>query len=65
MRGDIGICNGLYQAFSVPGSAANEATGINTKGEIVGIYIDLSNKAHGFLDTGGTFTTLNFGGGAP
>jgi hypothetical protein len=55
--------NGLYQAFSVPGSSANEATGINTKGEIVGIYLDLSNKAHGFLDSGDTFTTLNFGGG--
>jgi probable HAF family extracellular repeat protein len=54
---------GLYNALSVPGSAANEATGINTGGAIVGIYIDSSNVTHGFLDNGGTFTTLGIATG--
>ena len=53
---------GLYQLFSVPGSLSNEITGINTAGEIVGVYNDLSNNIHGFLDNGGTFTTIDIGG---
>lgn len=54
---------GNYSALAVPGSKANEATGINTAGAIVGIYVDPSNVTHGFLDNAGTFTTLDLVGG--
>jgi hypothetical protein len=54
---------GNYAALAVPGSTNNQATGINTAGEIVGIYVDFANVTHGFLDNGGTFTTLDLAGG--
>jgi probable HAF family extracellular repeat protein len=40
-------------------SGGTEAYGINDFGQIVGLYFDASNHAHGFLYTGGTFTTLD------
>lgn len=55
---------GNYAAFSVPSSTANETTGINTGGEIVGIFVDFSGITHGFLDNAGTFTTMDFAGGS-
>lgn len=54
---------GNYSTLTVPGSKSNQATGINTAGEIVGIYVDFANVTHGFLDKGGTFTTLDLTGG--
>ena len=36
-----------------------EAVGINDAGQIVGVYFDSSGAQHGFLDSGGTYTTLN------
>lgn len=54
---------GNYSALAVPGSKGNQATGINSKGEIVGIFVDLSSVTHGFLDNAGTFTTLDMAGG--
>jgi len=56
------VQNGNYQKFVVPGSIGNELTGINTQGEIVGVYSDSANVVHGFLDNLGTFTTLDIGG---
>ena len=58
------LAGGNYSILSVPSSTGNEATGINTAGEIVGIYTDFSGVAHGFLDNAGTFTTLDFAGGS-
>lgn len=52
-----------YATLTVPGSSANEATGINTTGAIVGIYVDLSSVTHGFLKKGGTVTTMDLAGG--
>ncbi len=52
---------GLYQQLSIPNSAAVEATGINTSGEIVGIYEDLSSVQHGFLKNGATVTNVDIG----
>jgi len=52
----------LYQVFTVPGSVDNETTGINSAGEIVGIYRAVGGDIHGFLDNAGTFTTLDVSG---
>lgn len=54
---------GNYAALAVPGSTANQATGINTAGAVVGIYVDFASVAHGFLKNGSTFTTLDLAGG--
>jgi probable HAF family extracellular repeat protein len=50
---------GTYQLLSVPGSIATEGTGINTGGQIVGIYEDASTVDHGFLDTAGVITNID------
>lgn len=54
---------GNYSALAVPGSTANQATGINSTGQIVGIYSDFASVVHGFLKSGSTLTTLDLAGG--
>jgi len=49
---------GTYELFTVP-SFTNEITGINTAGQIVGIYADSSDTTHGFLDSGGVVTNID------
>jgi hypothetical protein len=39
---------GEFSAFDVPG-AQMTSTGVNQRGDIVGIYTDPSNRRHGFL----------------
>jgi len=53
---------GVYQIFTVPGSTASIATGINGAGLIVGVYQDLSNVLRGFANNGGTFSNVDFPG---
>jgi probable HAF family extracellular repeat protein len=48
-----------YQLLVLPGRGANEATGINTSGQIVGIYLDASGVQHGFLDNAGVVTNID------
>jgi hypothetical protein len=51
---------GVYQTFSVPGSAPGSAlTGINSSGAMVGVYTDTSNVTHGVLDVAGVFTKID------
>lgn len=65
---------GNFTSLDVPGAAATSAFGINPRGDIVGSYCDpapcppavqsgnLGN--HGFLLSGGTFTSIDFPGAA-
>lgn len=50
-----------FTTLDVPGATATRVWGINDAGQIVG---DFSNATgtHGFLDTGGVFTTLDVPG---
>ena len=48
--------------IDVPGSISTTAIGINNSSQIVGRYTDSAGNTHGFLDTNGTFTTLDFPG---
>ncbi|MHB1528955.1 MAG: hypothetical protein ACYCXT_05950 [Acidiferrobacteraceae bacterium] len=52
---------GTYTTLSFPftGTRGPTPTGINNNGDIVGQYADSAYRGHSFLDTGGTFTTLN------
>jgi probable HAF family extracellular repeat protein len=52
------VSGGNVTEFSVPGSTATAAYGINNLGQIVGSYA--SDRTHGFLFSGGIYTTLDF-----
>src|SRR5205823_14636081 len=54
---------GTYMQFDPPGSVYTYGQGINTAGDIVGYYFDASNNGHGFLLSGGTYTTIDYPGG--
>ena len=50
----------LYQTFTVPGALVGPlSTGINTGGEIVGVYRDFSEILHGFVDKAGVLTRID------
>jgi hypothetical protein len=51
-----------YATFAVPGSSASWASGINTAGQICGVYFDVSGNVHGFLRSGNSYTTLDYPG---
>ena len=50
----------IYEILNVPNSLASILTGINSSGQLVGIYVDLASVAHGFLDNAGTFSDIDF-----
>lgn len=51
--------NGVFTTFDVPGAfpGTTFAIGINNLGQILGTFDD-SSGTHGFVDTGGAFTTI-------
>jgi len=59
---------GVFTTFVGPtGSAVTEATGINDAGDIVGYWYSQTTRGqghswHGFLNSGGTFTALDYPG---
>lgn len=52
-----------FTPISVPGAIGTLAGGINDSGAIAGTYFDENGNQHGFVDNGGTFTTLDVPGG--
>jgi probable HAF family extracellular repeat protein len=57
--------NGSFTTISPPdGDFAIYANGINSLGQIVGTLIDSTGKQHGFVDTGGVFTSIDIPGGS-
>ncbi len=53
---------GKLTEFSVPKSIETEATGINDKGDIVGLFFDSAGSQHGFLLHAKKYTTLDVPG---
>ena len=51
-----------FVSIDVPDAAGTITTGINARGEIVGIYFDASFNEHGFLLKDGRFTTVDVPG---
>ena len=43
--------NGVFKSFDYPSASFTEATGINALGVIVGVFVDSSGNAHGFIRT--------------
>jgi len=50
-----------FTTIDVPSAGTTDAHGVNNAHEIVGIITD-STGIHGFLDTAGNFTTIDFPG---
>ena len=51
----------VFTSLDVPGSIRTEAHGINAAGQVVGEYF-AGNQDHGYLWSGGTYTTLDVSG---
>src|SRR5262245_16614819 len=50
-----------FTPIDVPGATSTVAQGINDSGQIVGQFFDALGS-HGFLDSGGSFTTIDVPG---
>jgi probable HAF family extracellular repeat protein len=48
-----------YQLLDLAGAQASVVTGINTSGQMVGIYEDATAATHGFLDNSGVLTNID------
>jgi probable HAF family extracellular repeat protein len=55
--------NGSFTTIDVPGSDQTDITDINDAGQIVGVYF-AGGAPHGFLYSGGSFSTIDLSGGA-
>lgn len=53
---------GKFTAVNFPKSNGTEATGINDKGDIVGLYLDSANAQHGFVKKGTKYTSIDVKG---
>lgn len=54
-----------YTTIDMPGAVSTRANGINNVGQIVGDFIDTGNWTHGFLLSGGSFTSFDYPGTVP
>src|SRR5215472_7204635 len=48
-----------FTTIDFPGATQTIANGLNDHGDIVGRYLDSNGVFHGYLLSGGTFTTLD------
>ncbi len=55
---------GKFTPVNFPKSNGTEATGINDKGEVVGLYFDSANLTHGFSKIGTKYTKIDVKGGS-
>ena len=53
---------GKFTAINFPKSSGTEATGINDKNEIVGLYLDSAGLPHGFAKQGTKYTSIDVKG---
>src|SRR5436190_8564168 len=49
----------IFTTIDGPSASLTRAFGINDAGQIVGEFRDASNRAHGFLLSGGSFITID------
>jgi hypothetical protein len=54
---------GKFTAVSFPKSSGTQATGINDKGEVVGLYLDSVGATHGYSKVGTKYTSIDVKGG--
>ncbi len=51
-----------FTTIEFPGATLTNAFGINTRGDIVGNYVNADKSEHGFLLSGGQYSTIDFPG---
>src|SRR5882724_6091365 len=57
--------NGRFTQVDYPGASLTQAWGINSRGDIIGIYTGADKNNHGFLlNGGGHLTAINYPGAA-
>ena len=49
-----------FTQIDYPGATSTQAWGINSRGDIVGHYVSANKSSHGFLLSGGHFTSIDF-----
>jgi hypothetical protein len=54
--------DGTFTDINFPGGAGTEPTGINDKGEVVGLYLDSAGASHGFSEIGAKYTSIDVTG---
>ena len=59
IRGFLRDRRGRFRTIPVPGAVSTQAYGINNHGQVVGDYQDAAGSFHGYLWTGGRFTTID------
>lgn len=52
------LVQNMFKAVDVPGASTTDAGWVNARGDIVGTYHDV--RAHAYVLSGGTFTTIDF-----
>jgi probable HAF family extracellular repeat protein len=55
----LALAQGTYTQIDYPGAVSTFCSGINTAGDIVCSYLDGVSAGHGFLLSGGTYTTID------
>jgi probable HAF family extracellular repeat protein len=59
----LALAQGTYTQIDEPNAVGQTyCYGIDTAGDIVGYYVDASRVGHGFLLSGGTYTTIDYPG---
>ena len=58
----LALAQGTYTQIDVPGALLTAVNGIDSAGDLVGVYDDASNAYHGFLLSNGLFTTIDYPG---
>lgn len=51
--------SGKFTAISFPNATGTQATGINDKGDVVGLYFDTAGAQHGFSKIGKKYTSID------
>ena len=54
-----GLTSETYRGVNIPGALEQLASGVNHSGQIVGYYSGTSGAVHGYLYSGGKFTTID------
>ena len=56
--------DGVYTLIDFPQGASTQVWSINSRGEMVGVYVSSDNVTHGFLMSAGRFKTIDYPGAA-
>ena len=49
-----------FTTIDFPGAASTQPWGINTRDDIVGLFVNADKVTHGFLLSGGEYSTIDF-----